>query len=204
MLPLEVNERNRIRLECGVPVDAREHMNLSVGAFLEQGRKMHGIRRPPINRQGGRVEALELGHVVFRANDAFDGRCMPVCEGMAVIGGEEMMRNSTMGEALRREKMPHPLAEARLEVMRTTIRPDIDAVEMIDELLEMEEGEPNVEDEMIIIFVCFRTVAKEVDVLPHAMTGRGNIFQHDDAILHDGVITLVSDFRSEEDGSEIH
>jgi len=85
-----------------------------------------------------------------------------------------------------------------------TVRPNIDAVEVIDELLGLEEGEPHMEDEIIIILVCFGTVAKEVDVLPHALSGGENIFQYDDAILYDTMVRLMSDFRCEEDGSEIH
>jgi hypothetical protein len=75
---------------------------------------------------------------------------------------------------------------------------------MIDELLGLEEDEPHMEDEMIIVLVRLGTVAEEIEILAHTLAGRGNIFQHDDAILHDGVVTLVSDFRSEEDGSEVH
>ena len=49
---------------------------------------------------------------------------------------------------------------------------------------------------MIIIFIGLLTIAEEIDVLPHALSV-ADIFKHHDAILHDGVITLVSDFRSE-------
>ena len=88
--------------------------------------------------------------------------------------------------------------------MRSTIRPDINAVEVIDELLGLEEGEPHMKDEMIIVFVRLGTVTEEVEIVAHTLSGRGNIFQHDDAVLHDCMVTLVSDFRREEDGSEIH
>ena len=165
---------------------------------------MHRIRRTPINGQGGSVEALQLGHVVFRANDAFDGGRMPVRQGMAVIGGEKMMRNSLVIKAMDTEEMPHPLTISCFEMMRSSIRPDINAVEVIDELLDLEEGEPNMKDEMIVVFVRLGAVTEEVEVLAHALSGRGNIFQHDDTVLHDGVVTLMSDFRREEDGSEIH
>ena len=78
MFPLDVNERNWIRLECCIPFDVWEHEDLSVAAFLQQGGQMHCIRWSPINGQGGGVNALQLRHVVFRANDAFDrsGMCI--------------------------------------------------------------------------------------------------------------------------------
>ena len=41
---------------------------------------------------------------------------------------------------------------------------------------------------MIVILIGFLTIAEEIDVLPHTLTV-AHIFQHDDAILHDGVIT---------------
>jgi hypothetical protein len=67
----------------------------------------------------------------------------------------------------------------------------------------MEEKEPYVEDEMIIILIGVRAVAEEVDVLPHALAV-ADILQHHDAILHDGAVSLVSDFRCDEGGSEVH
>ena len=49
---------------------------------------------------------------------------------------------------------------------------------------------------MIVILIGFLAIAEEVDILSHTMPIT-NIFQHDDAILHDTVVTLMSDFRSE-------
>ena len=49
---------------------------------------------------------------------------------------------------------------------------------------------------MIVILIGFLAVAKEIDILSHTMPIT-NIFQHDDAILHDGVVTCMPDFRSE-------
>ena len=49
---------------------------------------------------------------------------------------------------------------------------------------------------MIIILIRFLAIAEEIDVLSHTMP-IAHIFKHDDAILHDGMITLMSDFRGE-------
>lgn len=51
---------------------------------------------------------------------------------------------------------PHPLTEARLEVVRASIRPNVDAVEVVEQLLEAEEEEPHVEDEVIVVLVTAR------------------------------------------------
>lgn len=80
--------------------------------------------------------------------------------------------------------------------MWPSIRPNINAVEVIDELLEMEQDEPYMQNEMIIIFISIRAVTEEIDILSHALSV-ANIFQHDDAILHDRVIRLMPDFRGE-------
>ncbi len=50
------------------------------------------------------------------------------------------MSDSLVVEAIGGEPVPHPLAVARLEVVRSPIRPHVDAVEVIVELLEVEEG----------------------------------------------------------------
>ena len=99
--------------------------------------------------------------------------------------------------------MPHGLTVARLEMMRTAIRPNVNAVEVIDELLGQEEEQPDLKHEMIIIFICVRTVAEEVEIFTHPLP-IVDVFKDDDAILHDGVIILMSDFRGEKDGSEVH
>ena len=94
----------------------------------------------PIDGKSGSIEALQLRHVVLRADDALDGSSMGISEGVTMVGGEEMMGNSLVVEAIDREPVPHPLAVARLEVVWTSITPHIDAIEVIVELLEVEEG----------------------------------------------------------------
>ena len=49
---------------------------------------------------------------------------------------------------------------------------------------------------MIIILIGFLAIAEEVDILSHTLPIT-HIFKHDDTILHDAVVTLMSDFRSE-------
>ena len=72
VLPLDMNNGLRIRLECGIAVDVREHGDLRVGAFLQQSAERSSILRPPIHSKGGGAEALELRHVVLGADEAFD------------------------------------------------------------------------------------------------------------------------------------
>ena len=72
---------------------------------------------------------------------------MGVSEGVTVVGSEEVMRDASAAKAMRAKSLPHPLAVARLEVMRPSVRPDIDAVEPLEQLLEAEEEEPYVQDE---------------------------------------------------------
>ena len=98
------------------------------------------------------------------------------------------MGDSLVVEFVGRKPMPHPLAVARLEVMRPSIAPHINAIEVIVELLEMEEEEPYGEDEMKIVLIGFLAVTEEVDVFSHTLT-IAEIFQHDNTILHDGRIT---------------
>ena len=94
--------------------------------------------------------------------------------------------------------MPHPLAKARLEMMRSSIRPNIDAVEMIEKMFEAKKADPYVQHEMIIIGVGFLSVAEEIDVLTYACTIFIDEFEHHNAILHDGRLLLMSDFWGEE------
>jgi hypothetical protein len=128
---------------------------------------------------------------------------MSISKGMTMIGSEEMMRNAACSEAAAGEPMPHGLTVARLEMMRTAIRPNVDAVEVIDELLGKEKMQPDLQHEMIIIFIGVGAVAQEVEIVAHPLP-IVDVFKDDDAILHDGVIILMSDFRGEKDGSEVH
>ena len=80
--------------------------------------------------------------------------------------------------------------------MWAAIRPNINAVEMIDELLGKEKMQPYLQNEMIIIFIRVRAVAKEVEIVAHPLP-IVDVFEDDDAILHDGMITLMPDFRGE-------
>jgi len=83
------------------------------------------------------------------------------------------------------------------------IRPDIDAVEMLAQLLKMENSEPYVQHEVIIVGVGFWAVAEEVEVLARPISVMP-ILQHHDTILHGGVILLVAAFWGEINGGEIH
>lgn len=67
---------------------------------------------------------------------------MGVSKGMAVIGCEEMMKDRFGGESVRGEEMPHPLTISGLEMMRSTVRPDVDDVESVIEVVIAEELEP--------------------------------------------------------------
>lgn len=67
---------------------------------------------------------------------------MGVSKGMAVIGCEEMMQDRFGGESVRGEEMPHPLTISGLEMMRSTVRPDVDDVESVIEVVIAEELEP--------------------------------------------------------------
>lgn len=110
--------------------------------------------------------------------------------------GDALLTESTLGQP-----PPHPLAVAGLEVMWPTVRPNIDAVETIVELLGEEEGQPDMEDEVIVVSVAVRAIAEEIDVLPHTLTV-ADVLQYDDTILHHRTITLMSDFPGSDDAAE--
>lgn len=203
MLAFDVHERNRIWLECWVSIDVWDDTDLCVGASLEHAAEAHGAVRTPVDGESADIEALQLRHVVVGANEAFDGSGMGISERMAVIGGEEVVRDAPVAEAMSGKPVPHPLAVARLEVVRPPISPHVNAVEVIVKLLVVEEEEPHVKDEMIVILVALSAVAEEVEILPHALSV-ADILQHHNAVLHHGAVSLVSDFRSEEGGSEVH
>jgi hypothetical protein len=117
---------------------------------------------------------------------------------MAMIGCKEMMGDAAFGEVGVGKKVPHPLAKASFEVVRSSIAPNVDAVEVINQLLALEEEKPHMQDEVIVILVGFRAVAEEVDVLAHAFAV-AHVLQHDHANLHDGMIGLVTNFGSQVD-----
>jgi hypothetical protein len=74
---------------------------------------------------------------------------MSISKGVTVRGSEEMMRDSLVVETLSGEEVPHPLTVTSLKMVWSPITPDIDAVEVIVELLVVEEGKPHGQDEMI-------------------------------------------------------
>ena len=99
MVLFDMNNRKRIWLKCSVTIDVGEDADLGVGAFLEQATKRSSIFRAPIDCQCRRTEALQLRHIVLRADGAFDGSGMRIREGMAVIGRKEVMRDAARIEA---------------------------------------------------------------------------------------------------------
>ncbi len=193
----------RIRLECGIAINVREHGDVGVGAFLQQAGECNSVFRPPIDCKGGGAEALELRPVVLCADGSFDGRGMSVSERMSMVGCEEVMGDAARVEAILGEPRPHPLTVARHEMVRPAIRPDVDAVKMRTQLLEMENSEPYVQHEVIIVGIGFWAVTEGVEVVSHEFLVV-QVLHHHNAILHNGVILRVTDFRSEIDRSEIH
>jgi len=67
----------------------------------------------PIDGKSGSIEALQLRHVVFGADDALDRSSMRISERVAVVGSEEVMRDSLVAEAIDTEEVPHPLAVSK-------------------------------------------------------------------------------------------
>jgi hypothetical protein len=59
-----------------------------------------------------------------------------------------------------------------------------------------------VQHEVVVVLVALRAVADEVDVLAHA-SSVAHVLQHDDAVLHDGMVALVADLGSEIDRREV-
>jgi len=140
MLAFDVHKRNRVWLESRITVNVWDDTDLSVGAFLDETTDRSSIGRPPVDGESGDIEALQLRHVVLRADDALDGSSMRISEGVTMVGGEEMMRDSLVVESIDRKPMPHPLAVSGFEVVWSSVAPHLDAVEVIVELLEVEEG----------------------------------------------------------------
>ena len=92
-----------------------------IGHLVDVGRAPAGIRLT-----GG---ALEFGEEVARVEAALDDSGMAIGQRVAVVGREEVMGDRLVVEAKGRENVPHKLAVARLEVMRTAVRPHVDAIE---------------------------------------------------------------------------
>ena len=140
MLAFDVHKRNRIWLECWITVDVWDDTDLSVGAFLDETAHCSSIGRLPIHGKSGGIKALQLGHVVFSADNALDRSGMRISKGMAMIGSKEMMGDSLLVETIDTEEVPHPLTVTSLKMMWSSITPHINAVEVIVELLVVEEG----------------------------------------------------------------
>ena len=103
MLLLDVNNGGRIWLQGWVSIDGREDCDLCVGAFLKEASECRSILRSPIDGEGGGAEALQLRHVVVGADDTFDGGCMSIRQGMAVVRRKEVMRDAAGIEAVSAE-----------------------------------------------------------------------------------------------------
>ena len=141
-----------VGLEFGIAIEVWEYMDLSVGASVrEESREIGCIGWTPVEGGGGRREALDLRCVVLRVEHPFDGCCMRVSEGVAVIGSEEIVSNSLPAEPVSGQPAPHPLAISGLEMMRTAIRPYLDGIEEIVEFLDEEEKKEGGEDEVMSI-----------------------------------------------------
>ena len=82
-----------------------------------------------------------------------------------MVGSKEMMSDAAIIEAILREPRPHPLTVSSLEMMRSPIRPNVDGIKLCEQLLGMEKEYPHVQDEVIIVGICFGTIAEEIQVL---------------------------------------
>ena len=95
------------------------------------------------------------------------------------------MRNRFRVESERGESVPHELTVARLEVMRTAVRPQIDRIEAIVQMFVEEEPHPDLEDEMEVVFIGVGGT-EEIKVTADDGIVRITILHDDDAILNDG------------------
>ena len=146
-----------------------------IGHLVDVGRAPTGIRL-----MSG---ALEFGEEVASVETPFDDGSMAIGQGVAVVGGEEVVFDRLVVEANGGENVPHKLTVARLEVMRTAVRPDVNAIEERVELKVKEEVNPNLENEMIIMFI--RVIcAKEIKITTGALTILAVVLEHEDTVLH--------------------
>ena len=119
-----------------------------------------------------------------------------------MIGSEEIVDNRLLVEKIAAHPVPHPLAVAGLEMVRTAIRPDVQSPESLVEFVIPKEFEPHVKDEKIIVVVGVGTAeVVKVDSLPLTIF---RPLQNDDAILHHRRIDAVADSWSEINRSKIH
>ena len=100
MLTLDFDERQWVWLQCGVPIDPRNHAILRLGAFLKKFSELKRTGGTPMNFGEDGTEALKLRLMIFGAQNSFDGCSMGIGKGVAVIRGEKMMRNALISKAL--------------------------------------------------------------------------------------------------------
>jgi len=114
---------------------------------------------------------------------------------MAMVGSKEIMSYSLSIEKQGADMVPHPLAKASLEVVRTTIAPDFNGVHLLDEI-ELHELLPDSMNEEIIILVYLLDVAHEIMVLTTTFTVFSHKLKDQYAILNgSGVSVTVSNVR---------
>lgn len=119
-----------LRLPLVVSIDRGEDLDVSVGAFRRDDfGHLSDIRRA---EGGGPLagRALELGEEVALEEASLHRGRVAVSEGVAVIGGEEVVSDPFAAESEEGEAVPHELTVARLEVMRPTVGPDLDLIEI--------------------------------------------------------------------------
>ena len=110
------------------------------------------------------------------------------------------MHNWLTIESVRADPVPHPLAEARFEVMSAAVAPHEQDVEALVEMLTSEQMKHGVQQEMIVILIGVRTVAEVVEVDSLSLF-TFHPLQHKDAILY---VYTLSTFWLKEYAGEVH
>jgi len=99
-----------------------------------------------------------------------------------MIGGKKIVRNALLGEVVKREEVPGPLAKTGFEMLGAAVAPDGDRIKGGVEEIRRKKPSKNVKDKEEIVLVGVRTVTDIVAVLREA-TAVLHELEYDNKIL---------------------
>jgi hypothetical protein len=183
MLALDESERLNGRFEFGVTRDVRKAENSCArGRIFENWLKILSGRGAKINALLRHSFAFLLRGIVSSPQKTLVRGGMSVGQRVAMIGGKKIVRNALLGEVVKREEMPGPLAKTGFEMLGAAVAPDRDRIKGGVEEIRGKQPSKNVKDKEKIILVGVRTVTDIVAVLREA-TAVLHELEYDNKIL---------------------
>lgn len=150
-----------------------------------------GSGRAKINALLRHGFAILLRGIVSSSEKTFVRGGMSIGQRVAMIRSEKIVRNALLGEIIKRQKMPSPLAVTGFEMFRTTVAPDRNRMKGFVEETRRKKMSKNFKNKEEIVLVGVSTITNIVEILGEATALLQKLEDNNEILCIDtGLITV--------------